>query len=171
MSDAVHLTEAELAHAAQDLRVTAFIRGIVGHKRKPSDSSEKSASRASPLATKKVRFISPASRNEPESSSAEDREENEDDKEEEEEEEEDGDEARKQSSNKERETKEEEENTEPADVGNGKFFERLEDDEEDNEEEDEEMEDVEAAVQPTAAKIPEPGKVGQLSQYLLNYQQ
>jgi hypothetical protein len=96
MSDAVDLTEAELAHAAQDPRVTAFIRGIVGHKRKPSDSSEKSSSWASPPATKKVRFISPASRNEPESSSAEDGEENEEDEDdeddEEEEEEEEGEE-------------------------------------------------------------------------------
>jgi hypothetical protein len=159
MSDTVNLTEAELACAAQDLRVTAFIRGIVGHKCKPSDSSEKSSSRASPPATKKVRFISPASRDKPESSSAEDGEENEDDEddeEEEEEEEEDGDEAGKQSGDEERETEEEEEDTEPADVGDGKFFERMEDDEEDDEEEDEEMEDVEAAVQPMAAKIPEP---------------
>jgi hypothetical protein len=164
MSDAVNLTQAELAHAAQDLRVMAFIRGIVGHKCKPSDGSEKSASWASPLANKKVRFISPASCNKPESSLAEDGEENEEgeededeeDKEEEEEEEEDGDEARKQSGNEEGETEEEEEDTEPADVSDGKFFERMEDKEEDNEEEDEEMEDVEAVVQPTAAKIPEP---------------
>jgi hypothetical protein len=65
-------------------------------------------------------------------------------------------EAGKQSSDEEGETEEEEEDTEPADVSNGKFFERMEDDEEDGEEEDEEMEDVEAAIQPTAAKIPEP---------------
>jgi hypothetical protein len=111
-----------------------------------------------------VRFISPANRNEPESSSAEDGEENEEDEddedneeeEEEEGEEEDGDEAGKQSSDEEGETEEEEEDTEPADVGDGKFFERMEDDEEDNEEEDGEMEDVETAVQPTVAKIPEP---------------
>jgi hypothetical protein len=175
MSDAVNLTEAELARAAQDPRVTAFIRGIVGHKCKPSDGSEKSSSQASPPATKKVRFISPASRDEPESSLAEDGEENEDNEdneEEEEEEEEDGDEAGKQSGDEERETEEEEEDTEPADVGNSKFFEWMEGDEEDDEEEDEEMEDVRQpfSLRRRKSQNRQPRKVGQLSQYLLDYQ-